>query len=261
MSKTAVSIIFAMAIGVGALTLCYTSNADSPSTSSTQRPAVLDSLIKSVSAASAFHYIAEITEATGNDPTHPGPPLISDVRFAGQDPNEMRLVVLHQGHPAAIVVSNSDGVIYYDYTRNKYLKVGPLTTDADWQQLHATLDKLTGTPEIGNLFDSTMIHNPMLDLAENYDNVGGVTYEVHQPDHNGNGKIDVAQSASTSAATVTEHVYIGPDNTLSSYSVGVVLGGVEHVLMNQQFRSLELLQQPLPSSTFVFKLPQGAHSF
>ena len=141
---------------------------------------------------------------SGNDPTHPGTPLVSHVIFSGQDPGQMRLEVRRDSKPVAIIVCSQTGVMYYDYVRHKYLKAEALATDADWGKLHDKLDALTGTQEIGNLFASTLNHQPMLDLAENYSNVGSVAYRVRKSSGI-SGDVDVLQSADISMLPLVEH--------------------------------------------------------
>jgi hypothetical protein len=164
------------------------------------------------------------------------------------------------GQPFGTIACGQDGGVFYDAALNKYITFDTPKASVDFVSVHKVLDG-TENPDVGNLFDSTLIDGPMLDLAGQYNRDGAVTYKISSETDQGRKVIVIAQHTSASGAPMDENVYLDTSRHLLAYTVSTVIQGKKLEVFAERFSSLKLLSAPLPLSTFAFDVPKDATEF
>jgi hypothetical protein len=247
-----------VAVGTVAATYsCVPAVADTAD-NATQAKSLVDKLSQSVKDAKAFDYQATFSAGNISETGVVGTPNVYTVTCKEQEPNCFRITVVDDSHVTiAEFASGKDGGIFFDAKQNRYFTF-PLNSDADWGAMHAAVDKVTGGPDMGNVVDSTLIHKPMFDLEGQYHRDSPVTYSVTQTTMDGHKVSRVREQCTTDGAPMEEAVAIDNEGNLMAYSAFIVINKVPILAQRQLFKSLKLLTDPLPDSTFQFTPPAGA---
>lgn len=177
-----------------------------------------------------------------------------------QGPGYQIQTIRLNGQPFGTISCGPDGGVFYDAVQSKYLKFDTPKAAVDFVPAHKALDA-TGNPDVGNLFDSTLINSPMLDLAGQYNRDGVVTYKMSSEMDEGRKVIVIAQHTTAAGTPMEENVYLDASQHLLAYNVWTVIQGKRIEVLGERFSSLKLLNAPLPLPTFAFDVPKDATEF
>ena len=252
--------IFAATVAVAAVAVIHSAAPAIADTAdnATQAKALVDKLAASVKEAKAFDYEATFSAGNISETGVVGTPNVYTVTCKEQEPNCFRITVVDDSHvTVAEIASGKDGGVFYDAKQNRYFTF-PLNSDADWGAMHGAVDKVTGASDMGNIVDSTLIHKPMFDLEGQYHRDSPVIYSVTQTTVDGHKASRVREQCTTDGAPMEEAVAIDSDGNLMAYTAYIVINKVPILAQRQLFKSLKLLTDPLPDSTFQFTPPTGA---
>lgn len=245
-----------MLVITGALALAAGAHADAP-VGADQGKAIVDKLAQSVADAKAFDYEATVSAGSISETGVVGDPKVYTVKCQEQEPNCFRITVSTSDKAVGEFACNATGGTFYDAKSKSYFTF-PLNTDADWAALHGAVDKETGGPDLGNIVDSTLIHKPMFDLENQYHRDSPVTYSVTPGDIGGRKVSRVLEHCTTEGVPMEEAVAVDTDGNLVVYSAYLIVEGKQILSSRQLFKSLKLLTEPLPDSTFQFTPPPGS---
>jgi hypothetical protein len=228
---------------------------------STQAKALLDKLVQAVANAKAFSYTATMTMASFESNGSLGTPHVYLINCREQEPG-FQLQTVRQGqNNVAVILCGPNGGLFYDVAQNKYVKFPSPTNAKDYGTIHSRIDAVSDGPDMGDIFDSTLINNPMLDIAGDVTLVSPVVYSMSNVTYHATAATLISENTSIDGKRRSENVYIDANDNLLGYNIKMEIGGADVPVAQFDFSVLTLLKSPLPLSTYHFTLPHGATPF